>query len=125
MQAAPRGAEVRACRQLRSRCWSLSRSVPERCSKWSWRFSRSCRIAGVACLIWLGLCLIRKARAPGCGTNDQALPETAWGVASFQLLNPKSWILVVTAISALGGTPVGIVALAVTFVAVMGLRLAI
>ena len=68
------------------------------------------RIAGAACLIWFGLCLIRKARAPGCGTNDQALPETAWGVASFQLLNPKSWILVVTAISALGGTPVGIVA---------------
>lgn len=53
------------------------------------------------------------------------MPETAWGVASFQLRNPKSWILVVTAVSSVGGTLVGIVSLAVIFVAVMGFCVAI
>ena len=83
------------------------------------------RIAGAAYLIWLGFCLIRKANEQGDGTNSQALPETAWGVASFQLLNPKSWVLVITAVSAVGGTLFGIASLAVIFVAVMGLCLTI
>ncbi|MYG27991.1 MAG: LysE family translocator [Boseongicola sp. SB0677_bin_26] len=83
------------------------------------------RIAGAAYLIWLGFCLIRKASGPSDGTDDQALPETALGVASFQLLNPKGWILVVTSVSAVGGTLVGIASLAVIFVAVMGLCLMI
>ncbi|MDE0346237.1 MAG: LysE family translocator [Boseongicola sp.] len=83
------------------------------------------RIAGAAYLIWLGFCLIRKASGPDGGTVDRALPATAWGVASFQLLNPKSWVLVVTAVSAVGGTLVGMASLAVIFVAVMGLCLSI
>lgn len=53
------------------------------------------------------------------------MPETAWGVASLQPLNPKSWILVVTSVSAVGGTLVGIVSHAAIFVAVMGFCLAI
>ncbi|MXW86489.1 MAG: LysE family translocator [Boseongicola sp. SB0667_bin_21] len=83
------------------------------------------RIAGAAYLIWLGACLVRRASGPGDGTDDQALPETAWGVASFQLLNPKSWVLVVTAVSAVGGTLAGMASLAVIFAAVMGLCLTI
>ena len=83
------------------------------------------RIAGAAYLIWLGFCLIRKASGPDGGTVDRALPATAWGVASFQLLNPKSWVLVVTAVSAVGGTLVGMASLAVIFAAVMGLCLTI
>ena len=83
------------------------------------------RVAGAAYLIWLGFCLIRKASGPAGGSDDQALPATAWGVASFQLLNPKSWVLVVTAVSAVSGTLIGAVSLAVTFVAVMGLCLTI
>ena len=41
------------------------------------------------------------------------------------MLNPKSWVLVVTAVSAVSGTLIGAVSLAVTFVAVMGLCLTI
>lgn len=81
------------------------------------------RIAGATYLIWLGICLIRKANRPEGGSDDQALPETIWGVAGFQLLNPKSWVLVVTAVAAVGGTLVNMVSLAVIFVAVMGLCL--
>ena len=83
------------------------------------------RIAGAAYLIWLGFCLVRKASGPGDSTDDRALPETTWGVASFQLLNPKSWVLVITAVSVVGGTLVSMVSLAATFVVVMGLCLAI
>lgn len=81
------------------------------------------RIAGAAYLIWLGFCLVRKANGPGDSVDDRALPETTWGVASFQLLNPKSWVLVITAVSAVGGTLASMVSLAATFVAVMGLCL--
>ena len=83
------------------------------------------RVAGAAYLIWLGFCLVRKANGPGDSADDRALPETTWGVASFQLLNPKSWVLVITAVSVVGGTLVSMVSLAATFVVVMGLCLAI
>ena len=83
------------------------------------------RVAGAAYLIWLGFCLIRKASGPDGGTVDRALPATARGVASFQLLNPKSWVLAVTAVSAVGGTLAGMASLAVIFAAVMGLCLTI
>ena len=81
------------------------------------------RIAGAAYLIWLGFCLVRKANGPGDSEDDRALPETTWGVAGFQLLNPKSWVLVITAVSAVGGSLDSMLSLAVTFVAVMGLCL--
>ena len=83
------------------------------------------RIAGAAYLIWLGFCLVRKANGPDDSADDRALPETTWGVASFQLLNPKSWVLVITAVSAVSGTLASMVSLAATFVVVMGLCLAI
>lgn len=83
------------------------------------------RIAGAAYLIWLGVCLVRKANGPGDREDDRALPETTWGVAGFQLLNPKSWVLVITAVSAVSGTLASMVSLAVTFVAVMGVCLTI
>ena len=83
------------------------------------------RIAGAAYLIWLGFCLVREANRAGDSADERALPETTLGIAGFQLLNPKSWVLVITAVSAVGGTLASIVLLAVTFVAVMGLCLAI
>ena len=78
------------------------------------------RIAGVSYLVWLGICLLRAGRTPADQTVVKSLPETAWGVASFQLLNPKCWALVVTAFSAIGGTLTDIVSLALIFVVVMG-----
>ena len=83
------------------------------------------RIAGAAYLIWLGFCLVRKANGPGDSEDGPALPETTWGVAGFQLLNPKSWVLVITAIATVGGTLVSMVVLALTFAVVMGLCLTV
>ncbi|MCE2522308.1 MAG: LysE family translocator [Rhodobacteraceae bacterium] len=83
------------------------------------------RILGAAYLIWLGFRLIRTANRSDENKGERALPETMWGVASFQMLNPKSWVLVVTAISAVDGTLVGMASLAMIFVAVMGLCLTI
>lgn len=77
------------------------------------------RMTGAAYLVWLGFCLIRAARHPVEEVETSSLPETALGVASFQLLNPKSWVLVITAISAIGGTPNGVISLAAIFVVVM------
>ena len=83
------------------------------------------RITGAAYLVWLGFCLVRVANRPYKDDDGQALPETIWGVASFQLLNPKSWVLVITAISAVGGTLACMVSLAMIFAVVMGLCLTI
>ena len=83
------------------------------------------RIAGAAYLIWLGFCLVWKANGPGDGVDERTLPATMWGVAGFQFLNPKSWVLVITAIATVGDTLVSMVVLALTFVAVMGVCLTI
>ena len=83
------------------------------------------RIAGAVYLIWLGFCLIRRANGSSDGTGDQALPDTTWGVAGFQFLNPKSWVLVITAVSAVGGALISMALLAVIFVVVMGMCLTI
>ena len=83
------------------------------------------RIAGAAYLIWLGFCLVRAANRSRQDEDGQALPETIWGVASFQLLNPKSWVLVITAISAVGETLASMVSLVMIFIVVMGLCLTI
>ena len=83
------------------------------------------RIAGAAYLIWLGFCLVRAANRSRQDEDGQALPETIWGVASFQLLNPKSWVLVITAISAVDETLAGRISLVMIFVVVMGLCLTI
>ena len=83
------------------------------------------RIAGAAYLIWLGFCLVWRANGLGDGVDERTLPATTWGVAGFQLLNPKSWVLVITAIATVGGTLVSMVVLALTFVAVMGLCLTV
>ncbi|MEO9515239.1 MAG: LysE family translocator [Paracoccaceae bacterium] len=83
------------------------------------------RIAGGTYLVWLGFCLIRAANRPAQDSTDLALPETVWGVASFQLFNPKSWVLVITAVSAAGETLASMVSLMLIFVVVMGLCLTI
>ncbi len=81
------------------------------------------RIAGATYLVWLGFSLIRAARQPAEEAETSSLPETTLGVASFQLLNPKSWVLVITAISAMGSTANGVISLVAIFVVVMGICL--
>lgn len=77
------------------------------------------RMAGAAYLVWLGIGLMREAHKPAEAGSGTTLPETALGVASFQLLNPKSWVLVLTAIAAVGGTLQGMFALMAIFAVIM------
>jgi len=63
-------------------------------------------VAGCLYLVWLGVVLIRESadRGRGDGTaQHRALPRTTLGVFAFQLLNPKCWVLVLTAIAATSG----------------------
>lgn len=56
--------------------------------------------AGCLYLIWLGAVLIRQAGRPDSASHAR-VPSTALGLAVFQLLNPKSWVLVMTATAAI------------------------
>lgn len=62
-------------------------------------------VTGALYLIWLGGLLIwQSGRRNGGGAEaDGNLPSTATGVAAFQLMNPKAWVLIVTATAALSG----------------------
>ncbi len=64
-------------------------------------------VAGALYLAWLGAGLIRQAQGGADGNDTPGrvgrLPSTALGVAAFQLLNPKAWVLVVTATAAISG----------------------
>ncbi|WP_193367300.1 LysE family translocator [Pelagibius marinus] len=61
------------------------------------------RILGALYLVWLGLALVlsalRQSEARPMAA-PQALPGSLAGVALFQLVNPKSWVLVATAVAA-------------------------
>jgi threonine/homoserine/homoserine lactone efflux protein len=60
-------------------------------------------IAGCIYLGWLGLDLIRHAgRTPAAAAGLPAV--SVWGLFVFQFLNPKSWVMVV---SAIGASPAG------------------
>lgn len=78
-------------------------------------------IGGGAYLAWLGLALLRAAgSAPDAST--QVLPATVPGIAVFQLMNPKAWVLVTTAAAAMPAED-DIVTLAVLIPVVTGLCL--
>lgn len=67
--------------------------------------------AGALYLAWLGGGLIWRSRGGDvgdAGTGPRALPGTAFGVAAFQILNPKSWVLVTTATVAMPGGGAGL-----------------
>lgn len=78
------------------------------------------RILGAIYLIWLGVCLIRTAHSAAEAMEANGLPQSVIGVAGFQMLNPKSWVLVLTAISAMGSSVQDVALLAALFVVVMG-----
>lgn len=77
--------------------------------------------AGCLYLVWLGASVVRRAGAPA--SRAAALPRTALGLAAFQLLNPKSWVMVATATAVSSGEiqgPASLAALAALFTLVPG-----
>lgn len=83
---------------------------------------------GAAWLIWAGGAMIGRAGAAAADTGRN-LPTTASGVAAFQLINPKAWLLVLTATAtATSGnsmSPGTVLALAAVLTGVTGLCLAL
>lgn len=64
-------------------------------------FALTLSICGGAYLGWLGLALVMQRDAASAEPSRRALPATMPGVAVFQLLNPKAWLLVTTAAAAM------------------------
>jgi len=58
-------------------------------------------IAGGMYLAWLGISLVMRSGSRVANAPGSALPATPLGIAMFQLLNPKAWILVTTAATAM------------------------
>ncbi len=78
-------------------------------------------LAGASSLCWLGVGLIRDARvlpSGRTGTAERRLPTSGWAVAGFQILNPKAWVLVLTASAAVGREPATFYILAAVFAVV-------
>ena len=78
-------------------------------------------LAGAFYLCWLGGGLIWRARTPSSAAVDPAgdgLPSSGLGVAAFQLLNPKGWVLVLTATAAMSREPAALYLLAALFVVI-------
>ncbi len=64
-------------------------------------FRMALSFAGSTYLAWLGLSLMLRRSST---SSQQALHSTLLGVATFQLLNPKAWMLIVTAAAAMSDT---------------------
>jgi threonine/homoserine/homoserine lactone efflux protein len=58
---------------------------------------------GGAYLAWLGVSLIFRRAATVDSDIPRGMPTSLSGVAIFQLLNPKAWMLIMTAVTALDG----------------------
>jgi threonine/homoserine/homoserine lactone efflux protein len=67
------------------------------------RLSLVLSLIGAAYLAWLGASLILRRADTGAGENRHGMPTSLWGVAMFQLFNPKAWMLITTAVAAIGG----------------------
>ncbi len=50
---------------------------------------------------WLGASLIFRRATTSNGDTLTGMPTSLWGIAVFQLLNPKAWILITTAVAAM------------------------
>lgn len=75
--------------------------------------------AGSLYLVWLGAKLVAGSlRGTAAAGADTTLPAGLAGMAVFQFLNPKSWVLVLTAVSAAGagGSTAAFAQLALVFV---------
>jgi threonine/homoserine/homoserine lactone efflux protein len=72
-------------------------------------FRRWIGAAGALYLAWLGIALVVRAvtASGGDSTAGHALPVSTIGLIGFQFLNPKSWVMVLTALATApaGGAP--------------------
>ena len=59
---------------------------------------------GGAYLAWLGASLIFRRAGTGVSEDRHGMPTSLCGVAMFQLFNPKAWMLIMTAVAAMGGS---------------------
>ena len=85
-------------------------------------------VAGALYLGWLGCRLAWGERAHAAGAVRPAapgLPRTGLGVAGFQFLNPKGWVLVLTATALVSAEPAGLYALVALFIIVPALCLSL
>ena len=93
------------------------------------RLRSALTFAGCLYLTWLGAILVwqtRKSDRNGTSSTTRELPRTAPGLAAFQFLNPKGWVMVLTATAATTGDTGGVsslAALAAIFTAVTSLCL--
>jgi threonine/homoserine/homoserine lactone efflux protein len=69
-------------------------------------------VGGGAYLAWLGVALMLRGAGNPDRQTQRVLPASVWGVAVFQLLNPKAWMLITTALAAMPDAG-GVVGLAV------------
>ena len=78
------------------------------------RLREALTIMGAGYLLWIGLQVVWKSFASTRegGTATLASVSSFAGLALFQFLNPKSWVLVLTAAAAMSGTMNGLTALA-------------
>jgi threonine/homoserine/homoserine lactone efflux protein len=61
-------------------------------------------LAGCLYLAWLGVALIRHAQRGASDPAARGLPAASTlGLFAFQFLNPKAWVMVMTAIAAMPG----------------------
>lgn len=61
-------------------------------------------LAGGLYLGWLGAAMLAAGSGGAEHAAPQRLPSSLLGVAAFQLLNPKAWVLVTTAAAAVSGS---------------------
>lgn len=75
-------------------------------------------LAGALYLGWLGAAMfVSDAREGHAAPAHAALPTSLVGIAAFQLLNPKAWVLVTTAAAAMAGAgDVAVLALLIVLV---------
>lgn len=74
------------------------------------------QFAGASYLVWLGVLTIWHANRQGKenGADERiTLPDTLIGTALFQLVNPKSWVLVLTVTAAMSEKASGLIILAI------------
>jgi threonine/homoserine/homoserine lactone efflux protein len=72
--------------------------------------------AGALYLIWLGVVMLWHSRAAVEGQSaraPKALPQTTIGLAIFQIVNPKAWVLVLTATTAISSEMSGLQSLTI------------
>jgi threonine/homoserine/homoserine lactone efflux protein len=82
-------------------------------------------VAGALYLGWLGAAMFASAAREGhAAPAHKPMPTTFLGIAAFQILNPKAWVLVTTAAAAMAGAG-GFVVLALLVVLISSLCLAL